>query len=77
MTLSSGAGLKISVIGLRPGSRREGGIAKIFADMLATGGNTRRSELDLSIDRLEEKYPMLPLKFPMLVKLVYKTFGEL
>lgn len=33
--------------------------------------------LDTTIDKLDEVYPMLPIKFPMLVKLVYTTFEEL
>lgn len=54
------------------------GIEKLFDKMKAIREEFDEIELlDVSIDKLEEVYPMLPVKFPMLVQLVYTTFREL
>jgi len=56
----------------------ENGIREIFNLMIDIKKEFDEIEgLDVTIDKLEEVYPMLPIKFPLLVKYVETTFGEL
>lgn len=56
----------------------EKGIRDLFNIMIEIKREFDEIEgLDVTIDKLEEVYPMLPIKFPLLVKYVETTFGEL
>jgi all-trans-retinol 13,14-reductase len=54
------------------------GIESIFEEMTELKKEFDEIEnLDIFIDKLEEEFPTLPIKFPSLVKYVYTTFGQL
>lgn len=54
------------------------GIDIVFNEMIGLKKEFDEIEnLDIPINKLEEEFPMLPVKFPSLVKLVFTTFGQL